>query len=126
MAEEKKKRKHTGGKPAKIIDPVQFENLCKMQCTLVEIASWFDCSEDTIERWCKKTYKMKFKDCLAKFGASGLISLRRAQFKLAEKNVAMAIFLGKNYLGQRDNPETTNDEALEKLDEVLKEIKGVE
>lgn len=32
----------------------------------------------------------------------------------------MAIFLGKNYLGQRDSIEQTNSEALEKLDAILK------
>ena len=33
------------------------------------------------------------------------MSLRRIQWKLAEKSPAMAIFLGKNLLGQRDRPE---------------------
>ena len=33
---------------------------------------------------------------------SGLASLRRKQFNLAERNATMAIFLGKNYLGQQD------------------------
>ncbi len=32
----------------------------------------------------------------------GKVSLRRAQFKLAETNASMAIFLGKLYLGQRN------------------------
>lgn len=126
MAEEKKKRKHTGGKPKVDIDQTQFENLCRIQCTLVEIANWFNCSEDTVQRWCKKTYKLTFSECWQKFAVGGLISLRRSQFKLAEHNVAMAIFLGKNYLGQRDTPETNNEEQLKKLDEVLAEIKGVE
>ena len=31
--------------------------------------------------------------------------MRRSQFKLAEKNAAMAIFLGKQYLGQKDEPD---------------------
>ena len=30
------------------------------------------------------------------------MSLRRYQFQLAQKNTAMAIWLGKQYLGQRD------------------------
>ena len=49
----------------------------------------------------------------------GKISLRRAQFRLAEKNAAMAIFLGKNYLGQRDHVEVDDSVALSKLDEIL-------
>ena len=37
------------------------------------------------------------------------MSLRRTQFKLAEKNPTMAIFLGKQYLGQRDNIEVEHN-----------------
>jgi hypothetical protein len=85
------------------IDAAQFEKLCKLQCTLAEIAAWFSCSEDTIQRWCKRTYGEHFSDVYARIAPAGLISLRRNQFKLAEKNAAMAIFLGKNYLGQTDS-----------------------
>lgn len=84
------------------IDKKFFEKLCGLQCTLEEIAGVFDCSPDTIERWCKRQYKMGFAETYKKHSASGKISLRRAQFKLAEKSAAMAIFLGKNYLGQTD------------------------
>ena len=38
---------------------------------------------------------------------NGIISLRRTQFQLAEKSPAMAIFLGKNLLGQTDKVEQT-------------------
>lgn len=33
------------------------------------------------------------------------IQLRRNQLALSEKNAAMAIWLGKQYLGQSDNPQ---------------------
>lgn len=89
-------------RPKKNIDKDIFENLCKYQCTLEEISGIFNCSADTIERWCKRTYKERFMDVYGRFSAYGKVSLRRAQFKLAEKSPAMAIFLGKNYLGQRD------------------------
>ena len=94
------------GRPRKEIDSDQFEKLCGLQCTLAEIAGWFGCSEDTIERWCKRTYTAGFADAFKRFSQSGKISLRRFQFKIAEKNAAMAIFLGKNYLGQSDRNET--------------------
>lgn len=76
-------------------------------------------SEDTIERFCKREYKEGFAVIYAKKSALGKISLRRAQFKLAEKSAAMAIFLGKNYLGQRDSFEVTDTTALDKLDSIL-------
>jgi len=41
----------------------------------------------------------------------GKASLRRMQWKLAPKNVAMAIFLGKNLLGQKDLLETKKDDG---------------
>ena len=90
-------------RPRKEINRDVFESLCYMQATLEEIASFFKCSEDTIERWCKRTYGSGFADIYGKYAAGGKISLRRSQFKLAEKSAAMAIFLGKQYLGQRDD-----------------------
>lgn len=84
------------------IDKTQFENLCKMQCTIKEVAGFFECSHDTIERFCKQTYEKTFSEIFDERRASGLISLRRNQFRLAENNAAMAIWLGKQLLGQKD------------------------
>lgn len=103
------------GRPKIIIDQDQFENLCKMQCTELEICAWFRCSDETLNTWCKKTYKKTFCECFATFREGGKISLRRSQWRLAETNPSMAIFLGKNYLNQCDDPrkyakdETTED-----------------
>jgi hypothetical protein len=90
------------GRPVKEIDFEQFQKLCEIQCTLVEIAGFFDVSEDTIERRCKERYGQTFAESYKKLSAGGLMSLRRIQFRMAETNPAMAIFLGKNYLGQSD------------------------
>lgn len=103
-------KKHAGGRPRIKIDKGTFENLCHFQCTLEEIAYWFKCSADTIERWCKREYNLSFADAYKKYSAGGKISLRRTQFKLAEKSASMAIFLGKQYLGQKDViPEASNN-----------------
>lgn len=112
-------------RPKKEISKDNFEKLCGLQCTLSEIAGFFDCCDDTIENWCKRTYQMGFSDIYKKKSAAGRISLRRTQMRLAESSPAMAIFLGKQYLGQRDNVSNTNDEMNAKLDEVLGTIKGV-
>lgn len=53
----------------------------------------------------------------------GKISLRRHQMRLAEKNATMAIWLGKQYLGQTDRPEESVD--MEDTDAYLKEA-GIE
>ena len=97
------------GRPKKEIDEKLFENLCSIQCTEAEICSVLECSEDTLNRWCKKTYRLTFADTFKNKSKRGKASLRRTQFKLAEKNAAMAIFLGKQYLGQKDEPERQTD-----------------
>lgn len=114
--------KHPGGRPQIYIDETEFEKLCQLQCTKEEIAGWYHCSEDTIDRWCNKTYGASFAVVFSQKRAGGKISLRRAQFELAKKNAAMAIFLGKNYLGQKDNFEEVDTTALDKLDDILKGI----
>lgn len=108
------------GRPRKEIDQTQFEKLCGLQCTKEEIAGWFDCSEDTIENWCHKTYDESFSAVFSKKREAGKISLRRSQWRLAEKSASMAIFLGKNYLRQSDHVVIEDRSALDKLDEILK------
>ena len=97
------------GRPRKEIDQVQFEKLCAICCTQKEIADFFECSIDTVNRWCKRTYKLTFADTYEKKSVNGKISLRRWQLKAAEAgNAALLIFLGKNMLGQTDKVETEN------------------
>lgn len=96
------------GRPKIPIDKKQFENLCALFCTKQDIADFFECSEDTIENWCKKTYQdengkpMTFSAVYKNKKSKGKVSLRRMQHNLAKKNASMAIFLGKQELGQRD------------------------
>ena len=109
------------GRPKIEIDIDQFEKLCNIQCTKEEIASWFNCSEDTIENFCKKEYKDTFSAVFKRNSGKGKVSLRRNQFKLSETNVTMAIFLGKQYLGQTDKVETFNNfEDLTPLADMLR------
>lgn len=91
-----------GGRPRKQIDQKSFENLCGIQCTKEEICGFFEITDKTLESWCKRTYKKGFSEVFKEKRGAGKISLRRSQFRLAEKSAAMAIFLGKQYLGQSD------------------------
>ena len=96
------------GRPRKQIDKIEFEKLCSLQCTEREFCSWFDVSDETLNKWCKENYDGRtFLDVFKEKRENGLISLRRTQFQLAEKSPAMAIFLGKNLLGQTDKVEQT-------------------
>ena len=114
---------HAGGRPVKNIDQKQFEALCGIQCTQEEICSVLDVDDKTLTKWCKNTYNKSFSEIFGIKRQNGKASLRRIQWKLAEKNPSMAIFLGKNYLNQRDNIEVNNEAELSKLDLLLQEIK---
>lgn len=90
------------GRPRAEIDKKQFENLCCLQCTLEEICGWFGVTDKTLDSWCKRTYHASFSEVFKQKRGLGKISLRRSQWRLAEKSAAMAIWLGKQYLDQTD------------------------
>jgi hypothetical protein len=99
------------GRPLKQISAHDVELLASVFCTQQEIAEKLGCSVDTLMRRFAESYKKGLADAKT--------SLRRHQFMLAKKNAAMAIFLGKNYLGQRD---TVNLDVRELDAEIEREL----
>lgn len=97
------------------IDYDMVEKLAGIQCTQQEIASFLGCSVDTLQR--DETFCGLYK----KGQENGKMSLRRMQFKLAEKNATMALWLGKQYLGQRDMVEVESTQLV-KVQELLSKI----
>ena len=98
-------RKPTGnpdGRPKTEINWMHFEDLCGLQCTIEEIVGFFRVSKCTIQRHVKEKYGETFDTVYERFSSTGKCSLRRNQFALSKKNAAMAIHLGKTYLGQKD------------------------
>lgn len=116
------------GRPIKQIDKAQFEKLCGLQCTLEEFCCYFDCDNKTLEKWCKKTYKMNFSDIFKIKKGNGKISLRRKQFEVAMSgNPTMLIWLGRNILNQTDKIEvdvsTIDDATREAVDNLVNEAR---
>lgn len=114
------------GRPKKQIDQDQFEKLCGIQCTEQEIASFFDCDISTLSRWCKNTYGSTFEDIAKKKASIGKISLRRTQWKQAERSERMAIWLGKQYLGQTDKMEATVAQIDDNQRQAIEDFLNVE
>lgn len=106
-------------RPLKEIDRTEFEKLCGLQCTKEEICGWFEVTDKTLESWCRREYKEGFSDVFRKKRGTGKIALRRASFRLAEKNAAMNIFLCKNFLGMTDEPSPVSDDGKTEPDDVL-------
>lgn len=111
-------------RPRKEIDQKQFENLCGLQCTLEEICGFFDVTDKTLDSWCKRTYGNGFSEVFRQKRGAGKISLRRAQFQLAQKNANMAIWLGKQYLLQTEIPVNGNGRgSIDEDDPITKSLK---
>lgn len=105
VAMEKKETKKMG-RPQREIDLRLVARLAKIQCTIQEISSILDIPYGTL------TNRPDFTAVYKKNCEGGKCSLRRLQFKLAQKSAAMAIFLGKQYLGQKDKVEFDPTEAF--------------
>lgn len=81
----------------------EVDKLCALQATHSEISQFLGISEDTLSRRCKEDHKISFADYIEQKRGVGKVSLRRSQWLLAQKgNATMLIWLGKQYLGQRD------------------------
>lgn len=102
-----------GGKPA---IPVNFTSIERqidiqqviywigLQATCEEIAGSFRVCAKTLDNKLKETFGVGFQELKKRLGdgAEGKLSLRRHQFRLAETNASMAIWLGKQWLDQKD------------------------
>lgn len=82
------------------IDLRQVEELAALMCSPEEASGVLGLSRATMYRYLDKDEAIK--EAWDRGRQDGCVSLRRTQFKLAQSSAAMAIFLGKQYLGQRD------------------------
>lgn len=97
-----------GGRPAFVIDWPVAEKLCESQCTEKEIAAHFGVSVDTLQRAIQRELGCGFADYFAEKRQRGFVSLRVKQFSLAMNgDKTMLVWLGKQYLNQRDKMESS-------------------
>lgn len=87
-------------KKKRTITTEQVKGLGRLQCLPREAAAFLNIRVDTFNRLLRDDPKMK--EAWEKGKALGCISLRRKQARLAGTNAAMSIFLGKQWLGQKD------------------------
>jgi hypothetical protein len=113
------------GRPPKPLDWAVFEELCNIQCTQGEIASVLRLHSDTVRDRVEDHYGEPYSVIQKRFAEHGRSSLRRTQFNLAKKSAGMAIFLGKQYLGQKDNDHaiTISPEIAEQFAALMNQLK---
>lgn len=106
----------------KPIDWNLFEQLCAIQCTQSEMASMLKVHIDTLRDRCLEQYEDEYSNVYKKFAETGKCSLRRYQFVLAKTNTSMAIWLGKNWLGQSDRDKNEQSDIYELLKQFVASI----
>jgi len=93
--------KHPGGRPRLQFDVRQVEELGRIQSTQAELAAVLGCGLTTVKE--RLESDPEFAAAYESGLEAGKSSLRRLQWKSAlGGNIAMQIWLGKQYLGQRD------------------------
>lgn len=105
MKDEKKLPKKAG-RPKIQLDPKQASIFGYFRATYETMAEFFGCSFDTIQR-AMSNEKSEFAIAYKKSFAGMKMKISEAQIKTAieDRNSAMLIWLGKQYLGQRDDPQ---------------------
>lgn len=95
------------------LNEINFDDvytLASYQCTRGEIYSILHISQ--VELGKDKAVKEEFEAAYEAGKEAGKSDLRVNQFELSKKNVVMSIFLGKQYLGQSDNPNSLAGQDL--------------
>jgi hypothetical protein len=88
------------------IDWDQVDEMCRIHCTGEEQAAVLGIDYDTLNAACKREKGLGFSDYYAQKSSGGKMSLRRKQYTAAmDGNTTMLVWLGKNWLGQSDQPE---------------------
>jgi len=105
----------------------QLKSLGGMQCTQIEAAAALGCSVRTLQN-----FFARYPEALAAWEDGhelGKVSVRRAQFKMAQEVPQMAIWWGKQHLGQADKNENvtttiqaTPEERIKRISELSKRL----
>ena len=122
------------GRPTIDFDKKQFTDLVALGCKQEEICWWFRdetgkvANIDTLSRWCKREFGVNFQEYSKQNSLMALkIQLRRNQFELSKHSVPMAIWLGKQYLGQKESIETTvalnDDDTVKEMEKYFADRK---
>lgn len=95
------------------VNAEDVEKLGRLRVTEAEAAAFFDVRHHVFTA---ALADPKIRSAWDRGRSMALVSLRRDQMRLARTNPSMAIFLGKNLLGQRDVSVIETDESNKAFD----------
>lgn len=119
-------KKRSVGRPKTNLDLADLEKICRLNCTMPEIAAFFDIPLRTLED--KYTNDEAVRRSIDKGRNQGKLSLRRKQLQILDEtnNPTMAIWLGKQLLGQRDKHDiVTEDKSTTRLTDALNIVENL-
>lgn len=117
-------KKGEGGRP-RIPDPDwdEVEKMMVVQNTQEDIAYILGISIDTLARKVKEKYGITFAELYEQKKRYGKDKIRKAMWNAAQKgSIPMLIWLSKNWLGMKDNPE----EIFEQKPTIIRTKNGLE
>jgi hypothetical protein len=124
MPRRKPEIKLPASRPLIPIDWNRVDKFLESGCTGIDIAGSLGCSADTLYSRCMQEKEMTFTAYSVQKKSSGDNLIRVAQMNIALKgNASMLIWLGKNRLGQKDDPyqeSVFNGTLALTLDEIMK------
>jgi len=119
---DKRKNNHRPSVRSKI-DYEEVKRLCSIGCTQAEVASFLEISHDVLEKDIFEVHGIKWREYFKEHSNKFKVSLRRLQFRSAEgdydedgnkyrifPSIPMQIWLGKQFLGQKDRQEVEHNE----------------
>jgi hypothetical protein len=107
------------------LDLDELEKLAKLQSTHADVAAWFGVSETLVRNRLKEAKYLAVWDSGK---GKGRVSLRRAQMQTAlgksRSAATMQIWLGKQYLGQREGDDSGADAAKCAIVELMDRLRA--
>ena len=108
--------KRKGGRSPTEINYAMLSEMCGLMCTGEECASILGVSYDTLARALKRDHGLTFPEFFRRHSVPALVRLRQAQFETATSgSVPMQIWLGKQWLGQREPDRQVQDDDITDL-----------
>ena len=111
--------------PSRVIELKQVLYWMDLGASQEDIAGAHYVSVDTLQRRLKEVTGLTFAQIKEKCCGMAKIKLRRNQYKMSENNASMGIWLGKQWLGQRDMP-LEIQQFNGKLSELLERLGKIE
>lgn len=113
----------------RIVDKKMFERLCRIQCEIPDILGYVGTTQEELERWCSRVYRIPLSRMMDWIRADGRVQLREAIFReVGSPSILNNIF--NRYLPELASGEEEENLGLQQLIDAIRgiqpdEIRGV-